>query len=71
MTPLESSELVLQVVASPTIIILMTQEVSFTLLENIYTTDITHADRQLLLQYFYSTGHWWDNLWRKRHHDVI
>ncbi len=35
MTPLESSELTLQVVASPAIIIVMILEVSFTLLENI------------------------------------
>jgi len=35
----------LQVVASPTIVILMTLEVSFILLENIYSTGITY-DRQ-------------------------
>ncbi len=42
MTPLDSSEVMLHVVASPMIAILMTREVSFTLLENIYSTDITH-----------------------------
>jgi hypothetical protein len=40
-TPLESSEVMLQVVALPIIIILTTLEVSFMILENIYSTDIT------------------------------
>jgi hypothetical protein len=40
-----------QVVASPTIIIQMTLEVSCMLLENIYGTSITHADRHLQLSY--------------------
>jgi hypothetical protein len=34
----------LKVVASPRIVILTTLEVSFTLLENIYSTGITHDD---------------------------
>jgi len=61
--------MMLQVVASSTFIILITLEtpmtailttleVSFMLLENIYSTGITY-DRhlQLLLKYFYGTGH--------------
>jgi hypothetical protein len=56
MTPLESSEVTLQVVASPMIVILTTPEVSFKLLENIYSTGITHEDRHLRLSIFYSTG---------------
>ncbi len=47
----------LQVVASPTIIILMTLGVLFMLLENIYSTGVTHDDRHLRLSYLYSTGH--------------
>jgi hypothetical protein len=47
MTPLESSEVALQVVASPTIVILVTLEVSVTFLENIYSTGITHDDHHL------------------------
>jgi hypothetical protein len=39
----------LQVVASPTIIILKTLEVSFTLLENIYSTSITHKDYNIFI----------------------
>ena len=46
MTPLESSEVMLQVVASPTVVILMTLEVSFMLLEHIYSTGITHDNYQ-------------------------
>jgi hypothetical protein len=57
MTTLELSEVTLQVVASPTIVILMTLEVSFMLLEIIYSTCITHDDRHLQSSYFYSTGH--------------
>ncbi len=38
-----------QVVASPTIVILMTLEVSFMLLENIYITGITHDDRHMTI----------------------
>ena len=49
MTPLDSSEVMLHVVASPMIAILMTREVSFTLLENIYSTDITHDDRNMFI----------------------
>ncbi len=45
-----------QVVASPTIVIQMTLEVSFMLLENIYSTGITHVDRHLQLSHFYSTS---------------
>ena len=39
--------LTLQVVASPTIVILKTLEVSFMLLENIYSTGTTHDDRHM------------------------
>jgi len=39
MTPLESSEVTVQVVVSLMIVILTTPEVSFTLLENIYSTE--------------------------------
>ncbi len=38
MTPLESSEVTLQVVASPTLVFLAIPEVSFMLLENIDST---------------------------------
>ncbi len=37
----------LQVVASPTIVILMTLEVSFMLLANIYSKGIIHDDRHV------------------------
>jgi hypothetical protein len=47
MTPLDSSEVTQQVVASPTIIILMTLAVSFALLENIYSNGITREDHHL------------------------
>ncbi len=57
MTPLESSEVMLQVVVSPMIVILMTPEVSFTLLANINSTGITYDDRHLCLSYSYSAGH--------------
>ncbi len=40
----------LQVVASPMIVILTTLEVSFTLLENIYSTAITHDDRNIFIE---------------------
>jgi hypothetical protein len=40
MTPLDSSEVMQQVVASPTIFILMTLAVSFALLDNIYSNGI-------------------------------
>ncbi len=40
----DDSIMMLQVVASPTIIILTTLEVSFMLLANIYSTGITHDD---------------------------
>jgi hypothetical protein len=57
MKPLELSEVTLQIVVSPTIIILTTLEVSFMVLEHIYSTGVTHDDRHLLSSYFYSTGH--------------
>jgi hypothetical protein len=49
MTPLESSKVTLQVVASPMIVILTTLEVSFMLLENIYDTGITHDDHHIFI----------------------
>ncbi len=63
MTHLELSEVMVQVVASPTIIILTTLEVPFTLLENIYIDGITHDDCHLRSSYFYSAGHWFQQ-WR-------
>jgi hypothetical protein len=61
MTPLELSEwrsqVTLQVVASPFIIILTILEMSSIVLGNIYSTGITHDDHHLQLPYFYSTGH--------------
>jgi hypothetical protein len=45
-----------KVVASPVIVIQMTLEVSCMLLENIYSTGITHVNRHLQLSYFYSTS---------------
>jgi hypothetical protein len=54
---IQATEVMLQVVASPTIVILMTLEVSFMLLENIYSTRVTHDDCHLRLSYFYSTVH--------------
>ncbi len=62
MTPLQASEVTLQVVASPMIIILTTLEVSFVLLDNIYSTGITHDDHHLRSSYFYSTGITHDDL---------
>jgi hypothetical protein len=38
-----------QVVASPTIVILMTLEVSFMLLANIYSRSISHDDRHVMI----------------------
>jgi hypothetical protein len=58
MTCLESSEVTLQVVASTTIIILMTLEASFALLDNIYSNGITHDKCHLQLSLLYTTGHW-------------
>jgi hypothetical protein len=55
MTPLGLSKVTLQVVASPTIVILTALEVSFTLLENIYRAGITHDNRHLRSSYFYIT----------------
>ncbi len=37
----------LQVVASPTVVILMTLGVSFMLLANTYSTGVTHEDRHV------------------------
>ncbi len=42
----------LQVVASLTIVILMTLEVSFMLPENIYSTGVTHDDRHMMIKIF-------------------
>ncbi len=39
----------LQVVASPAIIILKTLEVSFMLLANIYSTGVTHNDHHVMI----------------------
>ncbi len=57
MTPLESSEVMLQAVASPRIFILTTLEVSFMLPDNTYSRGITHDNHNLLSPYFHSTGH--------------
>ncbi len=51
MTPLNSSEVTLQVVVS----LMMTLEVSFMLLDNIYSTGVTHDDYNLRSSYFHST----------------
>jgi len=45
----DDSIMTLQVVASPTIVILMTLEVSFMLLANIYSRGITHDDRHVMI----------------------
>jgi hypothetical protein len=45
-----------QVMASPTMVILTTLVVSFMLLENIYSTDITYNSHLRLSKYFYCTG---------------
>ncbi len=51
MTPLESSEAMLQAVASPMIFILMPLEVLFVFLENIYySTCITHDGHMFIVQ---------------------
>ncbi len=52
MTPPETSEVMLQVGASPMIIIQMTLEGSFTFLGNNYITDITHDNHHLRSSYF-------------------
>jgi hypothetical protein len=57
MTPLGLSKVTLQVVASPTIVIMATLEVSFMLLENIYSAGITHDNRHLRSSYFYNTDY--------------
>jgi hypothetical protein len=54
---IQATEVILQVVASPMIVILMTLEVSYMLQENIYSTGVTHDDCHLRLSYFYSTVH--------------
>ncbi len=47
-----------QIVASPMIAVLMTLVVSFTLLENIYSTNVTHNSCHMtIVIYFYNTGH--------------
>jgi hypothetical protein len=51
MTPLELSEVTLQVVALPTTAILTTLAVSFMLTESFYSTGITHDDHHLQLSY--------------------
>jgi len=53
----ELSEVTLQVVASPMIVILMILDVSLLLLYYIYSTGVTHDGGHLQLSYFYSTGH--------------
>jgi len=55
MTPLELSKVTLQVVASPMIAILTTPEVSFTLLENIYSMVISLYDHHIII--VQATGH--------------
>ncbi len=45
----DNSIMMLQVVASPTIIVLMTLEVSFMLLANIYSRGITHDDHHVTI----------------------
>jgi hypothetical protein len=45
----DDSIMMLQVVASPMIVILMTLEVSFMLLSNIYSRGITHDDRNIFI----------------------
>ncbi len=57
MTPIEIIRMTLQVVASPMIVNLTTLEVSFTLLENIYSTGITRDNHHLRSSNFYRTGH--------------
>ncbi len=52
MTPPESSEVTLQVVASPTIIVLITLEVSYLFLKGIYGTGVTHDNRHLWSSHF-------------------
>ncbi len=56
----EVVKMMLQDVVSPAIVILMTLEVSFILLDNIFSTGITHDDRHLQLSYCYSTVHYTD-----------
>jgi len=45
----DDSIMTLQVVASPTIVILMTLEVSLMLLANIYSKSVTHDDRHVTI----------------------
>jgi len=54
MTPLGLSEVTLQVVLSLMIVILTTLEMPVMLLENIYSTGITHDDHPLRFSYFLS-----------------
>jgi hypothetical protein len=44
--------MMLQGVASPTIVILMTLDVSVTLLKDIYSGGITHIDRHMAIKIF-------------------
>jgi hypothetical protein len=46
-----------KVAASPTIVTLTTLEVSFMLLENVYSTGVTYDNLHLRSSHFYSTGH--------------
>ncbi len=45
----DDSIMMLQVVASPTIVILTTLEVSFMLLANIYSRGVTHDDHHVMI----------------------
>ncbi len=45
----DDSIMTLRVVASPTIVILTTLEVSFMLLTNIYSRGVTHEDRHVTI----------------------
>ncbi len=49
--------MMLLVVVSPMIIILTTREVSYMVLENIYSTGVTYNHHLWSSKYFYSTGH--------------
>jgi hypothetical protein len=45
----DNSVMRIQVVASPTVVVLITLEVSFMLLANIYSRGITHDDRHVII----------------------
>ncbi len=53
MTPVESLEVTLQVVASPTVAVLTTLEVSFMLLENTYSVWNTRDDCNLQMYHIF------------------